>query len=219
MHESKRILEKAKAFHGHICPFLAIGIKASFIAMEELGISRLNFEESVGESILAIVETNNCFTDGVQIATGCTMGNNSLIYFDLGKNALTLAKRGSWNAVRVYIDSESLDRYFSEEETSLFRKVVIERKGGEEETKRLGELWEKKGYEMLNLAKEEFKVEKFEMEPVEHAPIFKNVRCSACNELAMDTRIVYYDGRPYCLKCAGEKYYTLTGRGIMEVSK
>ncbi|TDA26121.1 MAG: hypothetical protein DSO01_06175 [Archaeoglobi archaeon] len=60
----------------------------SVLAMDELGVSRSEIA-SIGEEILAIVECNNCLTDGVQVATGCTLGNNSLIYLDLGKNALT----------------------------------------------------------------------------------------------------------------------------------
>ncbi len=74
--------------------------------MKELGVNRLGFNGSIDEEILAVVETNNCFTDGVQVATGCTLGNNSLVYLDLGgKTALTLVKRGEWEGVRIYIDA------------------------------------------------------------------------------------------------------------------
>ncbi|MCS7143731.1 MAG: FmdE family protein, partial [Archaeoglobaceae archaeon] len=94
------LLTKAKDFHGHICPFLAIGVRISSIAMEELRIRRDEIV-SIGEEILAIVECNNCLTDGIQVATGCTFGNNSLIYADLGKNAFTLVKRSDWNGIRI----------------------------------------------------------------------------------------------------------------------
>jgi len=33
----------------------------------------------------------------------------------------------------------------------------------------------------------------------------------------MASRIVYRNGKPFCLKCAGEKYYAVIGRGIVEV--
>jgi len=95
------ILRYAREFHGHVCPYVALGIRASIIAMEELGVGRLDYEGSVDERILAIVESNSCFADGVQVTTGCTLGNNSLIYLDLGKTALTLVKRSDWNGVRV----------------------------------------------------------------------------------------------------------------------
>ena len=55
------------------------------------------------EELIAIVETNNCFSDGVQVVTGCTFGNNGLIYKDLGKTAVTVAKRDG-TAIRIVLD-------------------------------------------------------------------------------------------------------------------
>src|SRR5664280_2902492 len=51
-------------------------------------------QENTGmEEVVAIVECNNCFTDGIQVVTGCTFGNNALIYKDLSKTAVTVARR------------------------------------------------------------------------------------------------------------------------------
>ena len=61
------------ALHGHFCPFLAIGVKAAARAVKELGISSTGMEE-----VVAIVETNNCFSDGVQFVTGCSLGTTLL---------------------------------------------------------------------------------------------------------------------------------------------
>jgi len=221
VHEDLKLcLEQAKIFHGHICPFLALGIRASKIAMEEMGINRISSKESIGEDILAIVECNNCFSDGVQIATGCTFGNNSLVYHDLGKNALTILKRGDWNGTRVYIDYEKIrERYFSQESLYLFEKVIVRRNGCEEDRRRLSKIWEGIGYRMLEVPKEEFKIERVRVSAIEQAPIFKSVRCTSCGELAMETRVTYIDKKPFCLKCAGEKYHAVIGRGIIEVVK
>ena len=213
----KGLLKVAKIFHGHICPYVALGIKASIVAMEELGVGRLSFEESIQERILAIVECNNCFTDGVQITTGCTLGNNSLIYSDIGKNALTLVKRNSWEGIRIYIDSETLrNNYFSEEATNLYDKVIVKRNGTPQDTAILSKLWEEIGYKILEIPKEELKIEHVLTTPIEQAPIFEDIRCTSCNELTMNTRIIYRNKLPYCLECAGEKHYTLIGRGIIE---
>jgi len=219
-HESlfNDILDKARFFHGHVCPFLALGIKASVVAMDRLGVKRLGFDESVSEKILAIVECNNCFTDGVQVATGCTLGNNCLLYFDLGKIALTLVKRSTWEGVRVYIDSQMLkEEYFSKEALDLFRKIVVMRKGSKEDRKILSELWEKLGYKMFNVSESKFKIDKVKASPMEKAPIFKSLRCESCGEFAMETRIVKISGKNYCLKCAGRRYQALVGRGIVEL--
>ncbi|NJE08520.1 formylmethanofuran dehydrogenase [Thermococcus sp. M39] len=211
----QEILKLAKEFHGHICPYLALGIRASVVAMDELGVGRLDYSSSIDERILAIVETNNCFSDGVQVATGCTFGNNSLIFLDLGKTALTLVKRGTWEGVRVYVDGEKIRSLIPREVSELFDKVVKRREGTEEDRKRLSKMWEKIGFEMLDLPKSFFKIERVEVEPIEQAPIFESVRCSKCGELVMSIRAVYINDEPFCLKCAGERYYALIGRGIV----
>ncbi|AJC72408.1 formylmethanofuran dehydrogenase subunit E [Thermococcus guaymasensis DSM 11113] len=215
--KAEEVLEYAREFHGHVCPYLALGIRASLIAMEELGVGRLDHFGSVDESILAIVEVNNCFTDGVQVATGCTLGNNSLIYLDLGKTALTLVRRSTWEGIRVYIDAERLEKYYPPEAKGLFKKVIQERKGTPEERKRLRELWESLAKTMLHLPREEFKIERVTVPPIELAPIFESIRCSKCGELAMSRRIVYINGEPLCYRCAGEEYHAVIGRGIVKV--
>ena len=74
----------AAQMHGHFCPGLAMGVMAAVYAMRHL---------DVKENLTAIVETNNCFSDGVQWVTGCSFGNKALIYKDLGKTAFTLSDK------------------------------------------------------------------------------------------------------------------------------
>ena len=57
------LLRHAETMHGHRCPFLALGVKAGQYAMTFLD------QENTGmEEVVAIVECNNCFTDGIQVA-------------------------------------------------------------------------------------------------------------------------------------------------------
>ncbi|MDZ7838898.1 MAG: FmdE family protein [Actinomycetota bacterium] len=86
------LLLKSAEFHGHICSFSAYGVKAGYYAMKKLALNNEGMEE-----VLAIVETNNCFSDGIQLVTGCTFGNNALIFNDLGKTAVTVINRASGN--------------------------------------------------------------------------------------------------------------------------
>jgi len=209
------LIDRARELHGHICPFVVLGLRASEIAMKKLGIRRAGEAETVGEEILAIVECNNCFVDGVQVATGCTIGNNCLIYLDVGKNALTLVRRSDWKGVRVYIDSENLRRkYFKKEASELFEKVVKRREGTAEDAERLRKMWMEIGYAMANIPEEEFKIEEVKVREIERAPIFESVRCEKCGELVMKTRVKFLDGKALCLSCYGE-CEAVVGRGIV----
>lgn len=218
---SRELVEKAREFHGHICPFLVLGLRMSELAMERLGVVKAGVVESIEESIIAIVEVNNCLVDGVQIATGCSFGNNSLIYLDLGKNALTLFRRGSREGVRIYVDSEKLiAKYFSEKAIKLFEKVVIKRKASTEEIRELEELWKEIGYKMAELPEEEFIIQIVEIiDEIERAPIFKSLRCSKCGELVAEPKTVKINNEMLCLACAQREINAIIGRGITKISR
>src|SRR5512143_2873527 len=82
------LLRAAEAVHGHLCPGVALGVKASQYALEHLS------RESSGlEEVAAVLECNNCLADGVQVVTGCTLGNGRLVFKDLGKMAVTVIRR------------------------------------------------------------------------------------------------------------------------------
>lgn len=211
----RSLIEKAKDLHGHICPFLILGLRASEIALKKLGIEKVGERESVREDILAIIECNNCFADGVQVATGCTFGNNCLIYLDVGKNALTLVKRSDWEGVRVYIDGEKIrEKYFKKEALELFEKVIVKKEGNSKDIEKLREMWMEIGYNMSNISEDEFKIEKIKLKGIERAPIFESLRCEKCGELVMKTKIVSINGKAVCLSCLGE-CEAVVGRGIL----
>ena len=94
------------------------------------------------EKVTCIIECNNCFSDGVQITTGCTFGNNALIYRDLGKNAFTLIRRGG-RALRVTVRNEAMERINALRENILMDPGSAGRnnqwrKEGHEEKRRTG---------------------------------------------------------------------------------
>jgi formylmethanofuran dehydrogenase subunit E len=216
---SERILEQARNFHGHVCPYLVLGLRASEIAFARLGITRVGVAETMGEDVVAIVEANNCFADGVQVFTHCTLGNNSLIYLDVGKTALTVFRRGERRGMRVYVVSERVRELISKLPgvDELWRRVV-ERRGSKEDAERLHEAFERLGREMLNLPEDFFKISEVEIvEDLERAPIFESVECESCGELVWKPRAVYVDGKAYCPICAGVPVQAVVGRGISTV--
>jgi len=207
------LLRKAGELHGHFCPYLALGVRAGYIALKALGI-----EHNLGmEEVVAIVETNNCFSDGIQVVTGCTFANNALIYRDLGKTAVTVAKRDG-SAVRVALKAEYADAFGSKypEAHALFKKIVINREQATKaEHEKLMRLWAESSFEQLKLPKEEvFNVKHRSIEVPPFAPMFTSVRCSVCGENVMETRARVKDGKPICMTCAPAEHYVLDGAGI-----
>ena len=208
-----RLLEISGLLHGHFCPGSAMGIKAAARALRELGVRSTGMEE-----VVAIVETNNCFSDGVQMVTGCSFGNNALIYRDYGKTAFTLARR-TGEGVRI---SAVIDRVMEErspETTELWEKVVVNRAGTNEDSQRLTELWKELSLQVLDLPDEEvLVVRRVKIDVPAYARIFASVKCSVCGENSMEPRARVKEGKPVCLPCSEQAYYQLAGDGISTIT-
>ena len=86
------VLDKAAEFHGHLGPFLAIGVRMGLLAKRILGSDGFR-------DLNVIVNTGNnpplsCVVDGIQVATGCTLGKGNIAVRNLGKiSAVFRSKR------------------------------------------------------------------------------------------------------------------------------
>lgn len=205
-----KLLSLNGMLHGHFCPYSAIGVKAAARAVRELGVESTGMEETI-----AIVETNNCFSDGVQLITGCSFGNNALIYRDYGKTAFTLAKR-TGEAIRIAVKADS--KFLEEREPeamALFQKVVKERAGTIEDEQRLKEMWRELSFELLEIPDEElFDIQRIQINVPAYARIFASVKCSICGENVMEPRARFKNGKPVCIPCSGQEFYQLAGDGL-----
>jgi formylmethanofuran dehydrogenase subunit E len=208
----KGLLLKAGVLHGHFCPMLSLGVIAGTHAMRELSGENQGMEE-----IIAIVETNNCFSDGVQFTTGCTFGNNALVYRDFGKTAVTVIRR-SGDGVRISVKPEALSNMTEGPDVrDLFEKVVARREGSREETAELMRRFESIAFSFLERDFEDlFVVEKVRASVPEYAPMHESIICEDCGESTIATRIVERDGRKLCIPCAKGHYMELNGSGIVE---
>ena len=95
--------KKCVDFHGHTCPGIAIGFRAAQILMGRLGVRKAPDEE-----LVAVVETDACGSDAIQVMTGCTFGKGNFIFKNYGKHAFSLSDRKQGRTVRVCLRSESL---------------------------------------------------------------------------------------------------------------
>jgi len=209
--KTDRLMLDAAQIHGHFCPGLAMGVMMACKAMQIIRAKSDGMED-----LLAIVETNNCVSDGIQFVTGCTFGNNALIFKDYGKTAFTLTRRDG-NGIRISTRPESKEymRNAYPQFSTSFTKVVGEQDHSDEEVNRFKLLGIEKAFATLALDFDSlFKFEDVKADVPPYAPSHESVVCAKCGEEVMSTRIVIKHEKSLCIPCAGEKGRMLTGNGI-----
>lgn len=122
-------LRKAEEFHGHLGPFLVLGVRMGIIGVRELGAKGNNKELHV----TAMVKDSppfSCVIDGIQVATKCTIGNKKLRL----KSSSGIAAKfelPSRETVTVAVDPTAFDR---------LKKELLAEKVPSEEVRRLAQL-------------------------------------------------------------------------------
>lgn len=172
--------EEVAAFHGHVCPGLALGYRMTLAALQRLAGVR-----AVDEELVAIVENDACGVDAVQYLSGCTLGKGNLIFRDYGKQVYTFFHRPSGRAVRVTVaDSEGMRarRDAGPGEREKWIEWLIQAPEGE----------------VVQIAE-------VEMVPPEGARLRRSVNCAFCGERVMETRARVREGRFCCIPCAEER--------------
>jgi len=207
------LLRQAETIHGHRCPFLALGVKAGVHAMNFLETENTGMEE-----LMAVLECNNCFADGIQVVTGCTYGNSALIFKDLGKTAVTVARRRDGVALRLCLKANFREAMFARYPAvgPLFEKVVLQGQGTHEDQHRFHHLWQAVARrELLEVPLEDqFSLMPLTLTLPPLARRFATVTCSRCGEGVMEPRVKIKEGQQVCMVCAGEEPHVLSGQGI-----
>lgn len=184
--------ERAVEFHGHSCPGLAIGFRASQLALDRLGGARAYDEEMV-----TIVENDACGVDAVQVLTGCTFGKGNLVFRDLGKHVYTFCVRSSNRAVRVAVRAGA----FHDPEYSRLRRMHGPDLS-EDDVRRLTLLREEHIAAILAGKEDAFDLREVSIKLPPTARIYPSVTCYRCGESVMETRARVRDGKPVCLPCS-----------------
>ena len=205
------LLLNAEALHGHRCPYLALGVKAGQYALTRLFPEGHRLEEAV-----AILEGANCFADGIQMVTGCTLGNGRLFFKDLGKTAVTVA-RPDGKGVRLLVRPDFRERLFFKYPSAapLFQKVMLQGDATQEEKHQFQHMWSAMARRELDTPlEEEFLIKDCTIKAPARSRPFSGVICSHCGEGVTEERIRVREGKPWCLACAGESFFMLTRRGV-----
>ncbi len=213
-----RCLVKTGEIHGHFCPGSALGVMAALYGLKQLGEEAVR-TDGINEHLMAVVEINSCFVDGIQAVSGCTLGNNALVYRDLGRTAVTFAIRGNENGIRIRARPEfrALIDQLVPEFSPLMETVIVKRAGGAEEQAAFREAAKKAAFALIRLPYEDlFIAEETRADLPAKAPITESVVCPGCGEVVMATKVVPEgEDKGLCFRCAGQ-YLEVEGQGIVE---
>ncbi|WP_419657202.1 FmdE family protein [Desulfosarcina variabilis] len=208
-----RCLVKTAEIHGHYCPGSALGVMASIYALSLFG-DVMTSSDGL-ENLMSIVEINACFTDGVQAVSGCTLGNNALIYRDLGKHAMTLIIRGNDTGVRVCARPDFRETIMRLVPAfyPLMEKVIKNRVHTKEDEQRFKDTAREAAFTLIKQDFEDlFSAGRVRADLPGYAPIVESIICQNCGEQFMSTKAA---PNGTCLACAGKQYFQVEGEGIV----
>lgn len=189
----EQTLDRTVAFHGHLCPGLTMGMQAAAIALRDIG------PHSKDEEVVAVVETDMCGVDAIQVLTGCTFGKGNLIHRDWGKNAYTFFRRSDGKAIRV---AGRPNAWQGDPKHQELRATIAAGEATDADRERFRELHQQQARALLEIDPEElFDVQPVDADPPAQARIHASVPCAACGENVMETRVRRLDGRELCQPC------------------
>lgn len=188
-----KTFEDTVEFHGHACPGLALGYRASLLAVKAFS------ERASDEELVAIVENNSCAVDAIQVVTGCTFGKGNLILHDYGKQVYTFIKRPTGKGMRIAVDWQAPKE--TEKEKLMWARYA-EGDRAAEVLKSVHDRKAKKIRMILDAADSKlFKVRSGMMDLPGEARIYPSLRCAMCGEKVMEPRARVKAGEIVCLPC------------------
>ena len=185
----KEILERAVAYHHHLCPRQVLGARLGLAAGKALGFDLPRRDKKM----LVFAETDGCFVSGVQAATGCSVNRRTMRIVDYGMIAITVANAKSGAALRVAPQLDIREKAW--------------RYAGPDQRRRYFAMLE--GYQTMPDS------ELLTIQPVTLTRPIKEIisrpgvrtNCARCGEEIINEREMLIEGEPVCRACAGQGYY------------
>jgi formylmethanofuran dehydrogenase subunit E len=148
--------------------------------------------QSEDRRLLAIVETDGCFADGVSVATGCWLGKRNLRLVDYGKVAITAIDVCTERAVRL-------------------RPHPLARTRAASYAKSASSRWHSQllGYQRMPIAELVYAESVRTLTPIAGfiGQAGQRIDCEACGEEVLNLRQLVVGNRSLCRRCAGQPYY------------
>ena len=106
------ILKKAEEFHGHLGPFLVIGIKMGLV-----GLGRVEATKGSSLAVTASLPLRvpfSCIIDGLQITTKCTIGNQKLTLRESEKIQAEFKRKDNGQKTVVALNQSTFEKLKSQ---------------------------------------------------------------------------------------------------------
>lgn len=190
-HGLESVLQETAAMHRHLCPRQVLGARIGLLAGARLGLA-VPLQD---KRMLALVETDGCFADGVSVATGCWVGRRTMRLMDHGKIAATFVDVQTGSSVRIapVPNARNLARAHAQPGQGKWQAYL-------------------EGYQTIP-DDELFTVQPvsltFSLDELLSSPRARAV-CEACGEEIVNGREVHVQDRVLCRACAGESYWAAT---------
>ncbi len=194
----QELLTLGQQFHGHKCPAMPMGLRTGLAAMRALGVERAKDGQ-----LMALIEIDEdhcatCWADGVQVATGCTLGKGNIRKLGLGKWALTLIDKKGQRAVRVSAKAEAMQRNKQTEFMAMRKSGTPASQIPDSIIDPLVQRISEASDEMLLTISEIFP---YHWQDAPHT--FESLVCPSCGEMVIERNARVKDGQIVCQSCAG----------------
>jgi formylmethanofuran dehydrogenase subunit E len=178
------------------------------------GMLKLGYPPSQGmEPFISIVEINNCFTDGIQVISGCTLGNNRLIFRDFGKMAVTFILKGK-KALHIWVKpgyQEKINNrfpHFSE----IHNRVIKQQKQDTSGIKEWLTIAREASFFLITHSPGEIlNSQEVDVESTDYGAIHDSVFCSQCKEQVMKPKAINMETQIVCLPCSKKDFFQIDG--------
>ena len=107
---SNSVLRQSARFHGHLGPWLVLGLQAGAHARRKLAASPFDLNARV---FCPAGTPYTCFVDGIQFSSGCTMGKGNISHCRANECRVEFTRKGSRSRVRLAVRPEVWDELHS----------------------------------------------------------------------------------------------------------
>jgi len=116
--ELELAIDNAQKLHGHLGPFLVIGVRMGMIAKKILSVSDNQCTFLKANVKVPLYPPFSCLLDGIQASTSCTVGNQRLTIENSEEICVDFARQNAVGTVKITLNSrlaEELKKKLSED--------------------------------------------------------------------------------------------------------